>query len=114
MYKGSINYELENEVICQKRYRSLFTVYFSSFLLFLSLSLSSQGKHAKCKQYVGHSSHVTNVRFSQGDCKLVSTGGADTAVMVWANQGAQGVSGLEEDAGTDSEAEEEGEDWERG
>ena len=38
----------------------------------------------------------------------MSIGGGDTSVMVWANEGTHGVSNLEEDEGTDSEAEEEG------
>lgn len=68
----------------------------------------SPGKNAKCKQYVGHSAHVTNVRFTYDGSKLVSTGGADLSIMVWSNEGNQGISSLEEDEGTDSEAEEEG------
>ena len=52
---------------------------------------------------------MTNVRFTQGDRKLVSIGGGDTSVMVWSNEGAPSISCMEEDEGTDSEAEEEGE-----
>lgn len=37
---------------------------------------------------MGHSAHVTNVRFSCGDQQLVSTGGADTALVVWRYGGA--------------------------
>jgi len=33
--------------------------------------------------YGGHSSHVTNVRYSQDDRWVVSTGGADMGVFVW-------------------------------
>ncbi|XP_077381857.1 echinoderm microtubule-associated protein-like 6 isoform X7 [Festucalex cinctus] len=40
-------------------------------------------KGAKFKKYIGHSAHVTNVRWS-GDLQwLVSTGGADHAVFQW-------------------------------
>ncbi len=38
---------------------------------------------------------MTNVRFSSDDEKLVSTGGADTAVVVWKHQG--GTRGQSED-----------------
>ena len=75
---------------------------------FLHLSVFSQGKHAKCKQYVGHSSHVTNVRFVYDDSLLVSTGGADTSIMVWSNQDRPGLSNMEEGEDTDSDSEEEG------
>jgi microtubule-associated protein-like 6 len=51
------------------------------------------GKNAKCKKYTGHSSHVTNVRFAANDKYLVSTGGSDTATMVWQFHGEQRVWG---------------------
>jgi WD40 repeat protein len=41
------------------------------------------GKDAKMKQFPGHSSHVTNVRFSRDDAYLFSTGGADCGVFQW-------------------------------
>lgn len=46
---------------------------------------------AESREYFGHSSHVTKVRFSADDKFLVSTGGNDLTVMVWStdiNQGA--------------------------
>ena len=38
---------------------------------------------AGCAAYGGHSSHVTCVRFSCDDSRVVSTGGADMAVFQW-------------------------------
>ncbi|XP_013391678.1 echinoderm microtubule-associated protein-like 6 [Lingula anatina] len=65
-----------------------------------------KGKFAKFKKYVGHSAHVTNVRWSAQDKCLVSTGGADTAVMVWAHPAAGDrmvTRGESDDSDTDSE-----------
>lgn len=42
-------------------------------------------ENAKFKKYTVHSSHVTNVRWSFDNKYLMSTGGADTAVVVWEN-----------------------------
>ena len=67
-----------------------------------------QGKHAKFKKYVGHSAHVTNVRWTNDDCRLVSVGGADTSVMVWSHARAhdrEEVGGDSDDSDTDSEEE---------
>ncbi|XP_063080185.1 echinoderm microtubule-associated protein-like 5 [Engraulis encrasicolus] len=47
----------------------------------------AKGKYAKFKRYLGHSCHVTNVRWSHDDCHLVTVGGADTCVMVWRHEG---------------------------
>ena len=38
---------------------------------------------ARAKEYVGHSSHVTNVAFSSDDSHVLSTGGDDRAVFQW-------------------------------
>lgn len=38
---------------------------------------------AKFKKYIGHSAHVTNVRWSHDLQWVVSTGGADHSVFQW-------------------------------
>ena len=40
-------------------------------------------KGAKFKKYVGHSSHVTNVRFNKDKSFVISIGGADHAIFQW-------------------------------
>lgn len=37
----------------------------------------------KRKEYIGHSSHVTRVRFTFDDSFLVSTGGNDKSIIIW-------------------------------
>lgn len=41
------------------------------------------GKKSEGREFYGHSSHVTKVRFSANDKYVVSTGGNDMTVMVW-------------------------------
>ncbi|KAL3875087.1 hypothetical protein ACJMK2_038022 [Sinanodonta woodiana] len=40
-------------------------------------------KGAKFRKYIGHSAHVTNVRFSHDKQRVISTGGADHAIFQW-------------------------------
>ncbi|KAM9364927.1 echinoderm microtubule-associated protein-like 6 [Pholidichthys leucotaenia] len=40
-------------------------------------------KFAKHKRYLGHSAHITNIRFSHNDKYVISTGGDDCSVFVW-------------------------------
>ncbi len=59
---------------------------------------------AKFKKYVGHSAHVTNVRFTSDKRRVISVGGADNAIFQW-----QFVSGAGEEGvavGGDSDSEE--------
>ncbi|XP_046338524.1 echinoderm microtubule-associated protein-like 6 isoform X1 [Haliotis rufescens] len=69
----------------------------------------AKGKYSKFKKYPAHSAHVTSVRWSQSDTKLISIGGADTAVMVWNRVGLSenrtNATGDSDDSDTDEEEE---------
>ncbi|XP_037397929.1 echinoderm microtubule-associated protein-like 5 isoform X4 [Pygocentrus nattereri] len=40
-------------------------------------------KFAKHKRFLGHSAHVTNIRFTNGDRFVISAGGDDRSLFVW-------------------------------
>ena len=41
------------------------------------------GARQRFRQYVGHSSHVLNIRFSHDDQHVVSVGGPDRSIFQW-------------------------------
>ena len=56
---------------------------------------------AKFRKYVGHSAHVTNVRFSHDMMRVISVGGGDHAIFQWRflPEGSHGDDGDDGDGG---------------
>ena len=56
---------------------------------------------AKFRKYVGHSAHVTNVRFSHDMMRVISVGGGDHAIFQWRYlpEGSHGGDGDDVDGG---------------
>ncbi|PIO34704.1 hypothetical protein AB205_0219210 [Aquarana catesbeiana] len=52
-----------------------------SFVLQIDFSADSRYVQAKHKRFLGHSAHVTNIRFTSGDRYVVSAGGDDCSVL---------------------------------
>lgn len=63
-----------------------------------------QGRFAKFKQYLGHSAHVTNVRWTADSQWLVTVGGSDSSLLLWKLTVGQ-PSGSSDQSDTDSEEE---------
>ena len=59
---------------------------------------------ANCRAYIGHSSHVTKVKFTYDDTFLISTGGNDKCILVWETDwGKKKASQMEEEAAIEDE-----------
>lgn len=54
-----------------------------NFIFCVTNLLKKISSGAKFRKYVGHSAHVTNVRWSHDFQWVVSTGGADHSVFQW-------------------------------
>ncbi|XP_040207585.1 echinoderm microtubule-associated protein-like 6 isoform X1 [Rana temporaria] len=68
-----------------------------------------KGRDARFKKYVGHSAHVTNVRWLYDDSTLLTVGGADTALMIWTREAFGNLESKPADSEeSDTDAEEDG------